>query len=28
VKMMQWWGDYLDALKSAPVKLRAHFASR
>lgn len=28
VKMMQWWSDYLDALKSAPVKLRAHFASR
>jgi integrase len=28
VKMMQWWGDYLDALKSAPVKLRAQFASR
>jgi integrase len=28
VKMMQWWGDYLDALKSAPVKSRAQFAFR
>ena len=28
VKMMQWWGDYLDALQSAPVKSWGQFASR